>query len=92
MTTEETGTKASARTLTGVVVSNRMDKTITVRVERRVLHPLYGKYVRRSSKILAHDEANECKEGDLVSIESCRPLSRNKSWRLARIVERAAQV
>lgn len=77
------------RTLTGRVVSNKMDKTITVYVERLVKHPLYGKYIRRSTKLLAHDEENQCQEGDLVAIASCRPLSKRKAWRLVRILERA---
>ncbi len=77
------------RLLTGKVVSNKMDKTIAVSVERLVKHPTYGKYVRRTTKLLAHDEANECKEGDTVSIKPCRPMSRRKSWMLVRVVERA---
>ena len=77
------------RLLTGKVVSNKMDKTIAVSVERLVKHPMYGKYVRRTTKLLAHDESNECKEGDTVSIKSCRPMSRRKSWMLVRVVERA---
>lgn len=80
-----------ARTLQGRVTSNKMDKTVTVLVERRVRHPLYKKYVRRSTKIHAHDEQNQCQEGDLVVIEQCRPLSRTKSWRLVEVVERAAE-
>ena len=80
------------RTLVGQVVSDRMDKTITVMIERRVEHPLYRKYVRRSTKLLAHDENNECGQGDTVAIEECRPVSKNKSWRLARVLERATQV
>ena len=80
------------RTLIGQVVSDRMDKTITVMIERRVEHPLYRKYVRRSTKLLAHDENNECGQGDTVAIEECRPISKNKSWRLARVLERATQV
>ena len=80
------------RKLTGRVVSNKMDKTITVLVERRVKHPVYGKYVKRSTKLHAHDENNECNQGDLVTITSCRPLSKSKSWRLVDIVERAASV
>ena len=68
--------------LTGRVVSNKMDKTITVLVERRVAHPIYQKYVRRTSKFHAHDENNECKIGDVVSILQCRPLSKTKAWRL----------
>jgi small subunit ribosomal protein S17 len=77
------------RTLTGRVTSSAMDKTITVLVERRVKHPLYGKFLRRSTKIHAHDEANACGEGDLVRVEQCRPLSKTKSWRLLEIVEKA---
>src|ERR1700686_1557852 len=77
------------RLLTGKVVSNKMDKTIAVSVERLVKHPMYGKYVRRTTKLLAHDEGNECKEGDTVAIKPCRPMSRRKSWMLVRVVERA---
>jgi len=79
----------TARTLTGRVVSNKMDKTITVQVERQVQHPLYKKIIRRRSKLHAHDEQNECGEGDLVMIEECRPLSRTKSWRLVKVMEKA---
>jgi small subunit ribosomal protein S17 len=79
------------RLLTGRVVSNKMDKTIAVSVERLVKHPMYGKYVRRTTKLLAHDAENECKEGDTVSIKPCRPMSRRKSWMLVRVVERARQ-
>ena len=78
-----------AKTVTGTVVSNKMDKTISVRVERTVKHPLYGKYVRRSTKYMAHDESNECGEGDVVVIESTRPISKNKSWRLQKVVSKA---
>lgn len=81
-----------ARTLIGQVVSDGMDKTIAVQVERRVKHPLYRKYVRRSTKILAHDENNECGQGDTVAIEECRPLSKRKSWRLQRVIERATRI
>ena len=77
------------RLLTGKVVSNKMQKTITVAVERLVKHPTYGKYVRRTTKLKAHDENNECHEGDMVEIQECRPLSRDKAWRLARVVTRA---
>jgi small subunit ribosomal protein S17 len=80
-----------ARTVSGRVVSNKMDKSVTVLVERLVQHPLYGKFIRRSTKLHAHDEANECNEGDLVMIEQCRPLSKTKSWRLVRVIERAQQ-
>jgi len=79
----------SARTLTGTVISNKMDKTISVEVERLVKRPTYGKYVRRTTKLLAHDEKNECRAGDTVAISECRPLSRHKAWRLVRVIERA---
>jgi small subunit ribosomal protein S17 len=76
------------RTVTGRVVSNKMDKTVTVLIERKVKHPIYGKYIRRSSKLHVHDEQNACQEGDLVSIEQCRPVSKTKAWRLVDIIER----
>ena len=76
-------------TLTGRVVSNKADKTITVVIERLVKHPTYGKYVRRRTKLLAHDETNQCHEGDLVTIGQCRPLSKRKAWTLLKVVERA---
>ncbi len=79
------------RVLTGRVVSDKMDKTITVQVERIVRHETYGKFLRRSTKLLAHDESNSAHEGDLVTITPCRPLSRRKSWRLLAVIERAAQ-
>jgi len=78
------------RTLTGKVVSNKMDKTITVSIERMVTHATYGKIMRRRSKIKAHDENNVCQEGDIVTITQCRPISRHKSWTLVEVVERAA--
>ncbi|NLO79277.1 MAG: 30S ribosomal protein S17 [Xanthomonadaceae bacterium] len=81
----------AARTLTGRVVSNKMDKTVTVAIERMVMHPLYGKFVRRMTKVHAHDEDNACNEGDIVAITQCRPLSKTKSWRVVEIVERAAR-
>jgi len=76
-------------TLTGRVVSDKMDKTVTVLVERRVQHPLYGKFMTRSKKYHAHDETNEVKEGDLVSIQECRPLSKTKTWKVAAVLEKA---
>ncbi len=82
----------SARTLTGKVVSDKMNKSITVRIERRVKHPIYGKYLSKSSKLKAHDENNECKIGDTVTIAESRPLSKTKSWALVKIDERAAQI
>ncbi len=84
--------KKTARTLTGTVVSNKMDKTIAVMIKRTVKHPLYGKYHSKSTKLLAHDETNECNEGDLVIIESSRPLSKNKSWSLQKVLTRAQEV
>jgi len=78
--------EAKIRTVTGRVVSDKMDKTITVLVERLVKFPVYGKYVKRSTKFLAHDENNEAKEGDVVSITSCRPLSKNKTYKLVSVL------
>ncbi len=83
---------SAARTLMGKVVSDKMDKTITVLIERRVKHPLYGKYLSKSSKLKAHDEENSCKIGDLVTIAESRPLSKSKSWALVKIEERATQL
>lgn len=80
----------NTRTVTGRVVSDKMEKSVTVLVERKVAHPIYGKYVKRSTKLHAHDENNECKMGDTVSIEECRPLSKTKSWRLVKVLERAS--
>lgn len=77
------------RTLNGRVTSNKMDKTATVMIERLVKHPIYGKYVRRTTKLHVHDEHNECREGDLVTIKQCRPLSKTKSWTLVEVVARA---
>ncbi|MBX3690310.1 30S ribosomal protein S17 [Dokdonella sp.] len=77
------------RTLEGRVISNKMAKTVTVLLERQVQHPLYGKIVRRSTKVHAHDEAGECKEGDVVRIAECRPLSKTKNWRVVKVVARA---
>ena len=87
-----TNTAKTVRTLSGKVVSNNGDKTIRVLVERFEKHPLYGKYVKRSSKIAAHDENNECKMGDLVTICETRPISKSKSWSLVKIEESAAKV
>ncbi len=78
------------RTVTGRVVSNKMDKTAAVAVERLIKHPMYGKYIRRTTKILAHDEQNECQIGDTVEIAECRPVSKRKSWRVVNVVERSA--
>lgn len=80
------------RTATGRVVSNKMDKTVTVLIERRVKHPVYGKYMTRSSKLHAHDEENVCQVGDLVTVAESRPLSRSKTWTLVEVVEQTAAV
>ena len=80
------------RTVTGKVVSDKMNKTITVLVERRVKHPVYGKYMTRSTKLHAHDESNECNEGDVVTIQETRPISKSKPWMLVRVEEQAAQL
>jgi small subunit ribosomal protein S17 len=81
-----------ARTLVGRVVSNKMDKTVTVKVERRVKHPVYGKYVVRTTKYHAHDETNKVNEGDLVEIAETRPVSKTKAWTVKRVVQQAVQV
>ncbi len=77
------------KTRIGVVASNKMDKTISVLIERKLKHPIYGKFVKKSKKFLAHDEKNECHIGDTVKITETRPLSKNKSWRLVEILEKA---
>jgi small subunit ribosomal protein S17 len=82
----------TVRTLTGIVVSDKMDKTITVLIERRVKHPIYGKYVKRSTKLHAHDETNQCRTGDKVTISETRPLAQTKSWALVEVVERVEVV
>ena len=92
MNTEQGLEQKAARSLEGRVVSSKMNKSITVLIERRVRHPLYGKIVTRRTKLHAHDETNECKEGDLVMVEECRPLSRTKSWRLVKVLERVRAV
>lgn len=84
--------ETKARTVTGRVVSDKMDKTITVLVERKEKHPIYGKYIKRSTKLHAHDEKNECGLGDLVTVQETRPYSKSKTWALLKIEERAAKV
>jgi len=79
------------RTVDGRVVATARDKTATIAVERMVKHPLYGKFIRRTTRLHAHDEANSCRNGDWVSIQECRPVSRLKGWRLVQVLERAAQ-
>lgn len=86
------GEEKKSRTLTGKVVSDKMDKTITVLIERRVKHPLYGKIVKRSTKVHAHDERNDCHMGDVVTIKETRPQSKTKSFELVSIAERATQI
>ena len=81
----------SQRTVVGRVVSDKMDKTVSVAIERMIKHPMYGKYIRRTSKVMAHDAANECKPGDRVAISEVRPISKNKAWTVVNIVERAAE-
>ena len=78
------------RTIVGRVVSDKADKTVSVAIERKIKHPVYGKYIRRTSKVLAHDADNTCKTGDRVAITECRPVSKNKSWSVVNVVERAA--
>ncbi|MDM7322515.1 MAG: 30S ribosomal protein S17 [Gammaproteobacteria bacterium] len=84
-------TENTKRTLIGTVISDKMDKSITVLIERRVKHPLYGKYITRSTKLHVHDENNECRTGDKVEIVECRPISKTKAWNLVRVIERATQ-
>ncbi len=86
------GAEKRTRIATGKVVSNKMDKTITVLIERRVKHPVYGKYITRSSKIHAHDETNQCGIGDTVTVAESRPISKSKTWKLVEVVESATQV
>jgi small subunit ribosomal protein S17 len=89
MMTEQTATATVTRTVIGKVVSNKMDKTIIVQVERKVKHPLYGKYMRRFSKMSAHDGENVCKIGDVVLIQQSRPISKTKHWKLVEVLEPA---
>ena len=84
-----TTTQEIKRTQTGRVISNKMDTSVTVLLERQIKHPLYGKYIKRSTKVRAHDEDNNCGEGDKVMIAECRPLSKTKSWRVVEILEKA---
>ncbi|TNJ33484.1 30S ribosomal protein S17 [Arenimonas terrae] len=84
-------TTEQLRTVEGRVVSNKMNKTVTILVERQVKHPLYGKYIRRSTKLHAHDEENACNEGDVVRVTECRPLSKTKNWRVVEVITRAAK-
>ncbi len=85
-----TSENQSIRTLQGQIVSNKMHKTVVVMIVRKVKHPVYGKYVKRTKRLFAHDENNQCQEGDTVLIQECRPLSKNKSWIVKEIVEKNA--
>ena len=89
MAQDVTDTTRQGRSLQGVVISDKMDKSITVQVERKIQHPLYKKYIRRSTKFHAHDENNDCRQGDKVVIEQCKPISKTKNWRLVEVVQRA---
>lgn len=92
MSLNETNEAKTGRTVTGKVVSAKMDKSIVVLVERRVKHPVYGKFITRSSKLHAHDEKNECSEGDKVTVKEVRPISKTKTWALISIDEKATQI
>ncbi|MDH5611175.1 MAG: 30S ribosomal protein S17 [Gammaproteobacteria bacterium] len=92
MTASENKAEKVQRTLTGSVTSNAMDKTATVMIERRIKHPVYGKYITRSTKLHVHDENNECNKGDVVVIEQCRPISKTKSWNLVQVIEKSTAV
>ncbi|MCK5395249.1 MAG: 30S ribosomal protein S17 [Gammaproteobacteria bacterium] len=90
--TQAAETAATKRTLQGVVTSNAGDKSATIMIERRIKHPIYGKFIKRSTKIRLHDETNECNKGDTILIEECRPMSKTKSWKLVKIVEKAPEL
>jgi small subunit ribosomal protein S17 len=95
MSTKEAKTEGKAegtnrRTIIGRVVSDKMDKSVSVAIERLIKHPMYGKYIRRTSKVMAHDENNDCKTGDRVAISECRPISKNKAWQVVNVIERAS--
>ena len=83
--------KKAERTVVGRVVSDKMNKSVSVSIERVIKHPVYGKYVRRTSKVMAHDETNDCKTGDKVAIRECRPMSKRKAWQVVEVLERAVQ-
>jgi small subunit ribosomal protein S17 len=87
---EQTAENKTQRKVIGRVVSDKMDKTVSVAIERQIKHPVVGKYIRRTSKLMAHDENNECKTGDRVAISECKPIAKNKAWRVVDIIERAA--
>ena len=92
MSSVETNAEVTKRTVQGVVTSNAGDKSATIMIERRIKHPIYGKFINRSTKLHVHDEANECNAGDVILVEECRPMSKTKSWKLVEIVEKAAEL
>ncbi len=94
MTNVETAatTAATKRTVQGLVTSSAGDKSATIMIERRIKHPMYGKFIKRSTKLHIHDEANECNKGDTILVEECRPMSKTKSWKLVKIVEKATEL
>ena len=92
MSAAEQTTENTKRTLQGVVTSSACDKSATIMIERRIKHPLYGKIVKKSTNLHVHDENNECNKGDTILIEECRPMSKTKSWRLVKVVEKAAEI
>ena len=92
MSSVETNAEVTKRTVQGVVTSNAGDKSATIMIERRIKHPIYGKFINRSTKLHVHDEANECNTGDVILVEECRPMSKTKSWKLVEIVEKAAEL
>ena len=91
MSAVENADEKTVRKVTGRVVSNKMNKSVTVAIERLIKHPVYGKYIRRTSKVVAHDEDKACREGDTVAIAECRPISKRKSWRVVEIIETTAR-
>ncbi len=89
---DETQAEKKQRSLTGIVTSNAGEKSATIMIERRIKHPLYGKYIKRSTKLRVHDEANECNQGDTILVEQCRPMSKTKSWRLVKVIAKAVEL
>jgi len=92
MTSVDTQVAATKRTVQGVVTSNAGDKSATIMIERKIKHPIYGKYIKRSTKLHVHDETNECNKGDTILVEECRPMSKTKSWKLVKVVEKASEL
>ena len=90
--TQAADAAATKRTVQGVVTSNAGDKSATIMIERKIKHPIYGKYIKRSTKLHVHDETNECNKGDTILVEECRPMSKTKSWKLVKVVEKASEL